>query len=239
MSRPRLPRLLPFTSLILLGAACSDAPAPTGPTPGAAPSAGKASSSTRAIFWIANAPDTFGLRGDALASYLDADGSSRYAHGECGVTTQIFDKAGGTGDGIMDTGSGTRTCRRTVRLRYSRINPDGSITDEGVVTTSTFLNVRKLLSVTSTSGEVPLTLAFDDNGTKCGTSGTGAILFAASQGSDDVLVRRDPVTGDWYVRTQPDAVDESGNVVAHHDRARCKATGALYHMPLSLRIRML
>jgi hypothetical protein len=200
-----------------------------------------------ATFLLSN-DATYLLRGDG--GYVDlATGASRYANGECGVTTAIHSLPGGSGDATMNIGQAGK-CPRRVRITYEAINPDGTTSSEGTLTSSSFLNVRKLhqlaadgspASVIPVFGSARRTFAFDDGGTKCGTGGTGAILFAPMSndntivtGADSVNVQR--VSADtWIVTTQPDEVDGLGQTI-HHDKAFCKGNGKLYHMPLRFTI---
>ena len=187
------------------------------------------------------------LRGDG--GYLDlATGASRYSNGECGVSTAIHSLAGGSGDATMNPGPGK--CPRQVRITYESINLDGTTTSEGTLTRLSSMNVRKLHTIAadgSPAAVIPVfgsarrTFAFDDGGAKCGTPGTGAIVFApllndgtTVTNADSVNVYRDgPDT--WTVTTRPDQIVNGQTI--HHDKAFCKGNGKLYHMPLRFTIR--
>jgi hypothetical protein len=204
---------------------------------------GKVSNPT-ATFVLAN-DSTYMLRGDGLS--LEPDGGSRYANGDCGVSTVIYALAG-SGDATLTMARGR--CTRAVRITYASINADGSTTSEGSLTTSSFLNVRKLQVAASGStpaSAIPIgatetrTFAFDDGGTKCGTGGTAAIVFApfnadgTPTNADSVQVHRD-ASDSWTVTTLPDELDANGHVV-HHDKAYCRGNGKLYHMPVHFTIK--
>jgi hypothetical protein len=206
---------------------------------------GKVSNPT-ATFVLAN-DAVFLLRGDGLS--LDPDGGSRYANGDCSVSTVIYALSGGSGDATLTMGAGGR-CPRKVRIAYASINADGSTTSEGALTTASFLNVRKLQVAATGStaayaipigGDDTRTFAFDDGGAKCGISGTAAIVFApvlndgTVTNADVVQVHRDAADS-WTVTTLPDELGLDGNVV-HHDRAYCRGNGKLYHMPLRFTIK--
>ena len=167
----------------------------------------------------------YNLRGDG--GYLETTfaGASRYLPGECGVSSTIYALPGGSGDATMGTGNNGR-CTRRVRFAYAAINADGSTTSEGSITTSSFLNVRKLqVAASSTTpgsyipigGDAQRTFAFDDGDTKCGTGGTQAIGFAPTL-SDGTL------TGADLVNVHRDAAD---TLDRHHharrDRRRRRA----------------
>jgi len=225
----------------LAGCTAPDSSPPALPPTSAAFAGGKVSNPT-ATFVLAN-DGAYLLRGDSLS--LELDGGSRYANGDCNVSTVIYALSGGSGDATLTMGNGGR-CPRKIRISYASINGDGSTTSEGSVTTASFLNVRKL-QVATPSNAIPIggddtrTFAFDDGGTKCGTSGTAAIAFVPvlNDGTvthaDFVQVHRD-AADTWTVTTLPDELDVDGNVV-HHDRAYCKGNGKLYHMPLHFTIK--
>jgi len=230
-------------ALVAALAACA-APdsSPTALHPTSPAFAGGKISNPTATFVLAN-DAAYLLRGDGLS--LELDGGSRYANGDCNVSTVIYALSGGSGDATLTMGNGGR-CPRKVRISYASINADGSTTSEGSVTTASFLNVRKL-QVAVPSNAIPIgsddtrTFAFDDGGAKCGTSGTAAIAFVpvlndgTVTNADFVQVHRDAADS-WTVTTLPDELDVDGNVV-HHDRAYCKGNGKLYHIPLHFTIK--
>lgn len=206
---------------------------------------GKVSNPT-ATFVLAN-DAAFLLRGDGLS--LAPDGGSRYANGDCGVSTVIYALSGGSGDATLNAGAPGK-CRRMVTITYESINADGSTTSEGSLVVPSFLNVRKLQVAASGSTPaeaIPIgttatrTFAFSDDGARCGTGGTGAISFdpvlndGTVTNSDFVQVQRDAADS-WTVTTLADELDADGHVV-HHDRAYCKGNGKLYHMPLHFTIK--
>ena len=239
--------LLATASLFVALSGCDGGNTVTTSLQPAAPSYARASAPA-ATFFVAN-DAAYLLRGDG--AYVDlATGASRYANGECGVSSVIYALSGGTGDATMNTGS-TGRCLRRVRIDFAAIGADGSTTSEGSITTSSFLNVRKLhVAATSSSPAIVIpigtdaqrTFAFDDGGTKCGTPGTAAIAFdpVLSDGTvtnaDYVNVHRD-AADTWTVTTQPDEIDPISQQTIHHDRAYCRGNGKLYHMPLKLTIR--
>ena len=238
--------LVAVTTLAMLAGCTTPDTSPTALHPTAQAFAGGKVSNPAATFVLAN-DAAYLLRGDGLS--LDPDGGSRYANGDCGVSTVIYALSGGSGDATLTMGTGGR-CPRKVRIAYASINADGSTTSEGSLTTASFLNVRKLQVAATTStpaetipvgGDDTRTFAFDDGGAKCGTSGTGAIVFApvlndgTVTGADFVQVHRDAADS-WTVSTAPDETDANGQVV-HHDRAYCKGIGKLYHMPVHFTIK--
>lgn len=242
----RTPSLLVAASLFAVLSGCDGGTTATTSLQPSSPSFAKASNPT-ATFFVSN-DASYLLRGDG--DYVDlATGASRYANGECSVSTVIYAQSGGSGDATMTTGPGR--CVRRVRIDYAAIGADGNTTSEGSITTSSFLNVRKLqVAATSSTptnaiplgGDAQRTFAFDDGGAKCGAPGTGAIVFApvSNDGSainaDYVNVHRD-AADTWTVTTQADEIDPLSGQTIHHDRAYCKGNGKLYHMPLRLTIK--
>ncbi len=215
-------------------------PKPTNPTP---------------TFYVTNEA-AYGLRGDN--AYVEPGtsafaGTSRYKHGECGVDNVLYEVA--SGDAIMGTGS-DRKCTsspRKVRITYSLINPDGSTTPDGTLTSGTFLNVRVLQKAASAGDPaifIPVgdtqsrTMAFSDDDLICGPAGIGAIVFrpvlqdGQVVGADSVRVFRS-AADTWVVFTPPDDVDALTGQIIHHDKAYCRNNGKLYHMPISFTIRTL
>ena len=196
--------------------------------------------------FISNDP-AYNLRGDG--AYLESSGDSRYLVGECGISSTFYSGPGASGDVTMTIGANGK-CVRHVRITYAAINADGSTTAEGSISTSSFLNVRKLqVAATSTApasyipigGDAQRTFAFDDGGTKCGTGGTQAIGFAPTlgdvpTGADLVNVHRD-AADTWTVTTTPDEIDAGTGRIIHHDKAYCRGNGRLYHVPLHFIIR--
>ena len=250
--RAPLIAVAPFASATLaatlaLLSACTTDELPSGPVTGlGARHGGSAATNTSATFGVA-ADAGLALRGDARV--LDASGFSSYADGSCGVSALVYSAPGASGDAVLST-STSRKCARTVSIAYQRINPDGTLTAEGSFSGPTFLNVRRIHRIAADGSAefyVPMgapaverTLAFDDGGTKCGTAGTAAIAFVpvlqdgTVTGADPVLVTR-VAANEWRVETRPDEVVDGQTV--HHDKAWCKGTGALYHMPLRLTVR--
>ena len=240
--------LPPFVgaSLLLASLACSDS-ATTALRPSESPSAAKPVANPTATEFISNDP-AYNLRGDG--GYLESSGESRYLPGECGISSAFYSQPGGSGDVTMTIGANGK-CVRHVRFTYAAINADGSTTSEGSITTSSFLNVRKLEVAASGStpgsyipigGDAQRTFAFDDGGAKCGTGGTQAIGFAptlpdgTATGADLVNVHRD-AADTWTVTTTPDDIDAVTGATIHHDKAYCRGNGKLYHIPLHFSIR--
>src|SRR4051794_7200405 len=216
----RVTPILVVTSLLLGALACGES-AVTGLSPSEPSLAAAKVTNPTATFYLAN-DAAYDLRGDG--SYLEGAtslfaGASRYLNGECGVTTTFYALSGGSGDATMDTGTGR--CVRRIRLTYEMVNADGTTTSQGSIVTSSFLNVRKLQVAGTTSSVIPIggdgerTFAFDDNGAKCGTSGTAAIVFnpvlnnGTVTNADLVNVHRDGADT-WTVTTKPDEIDGSG-----------------------------
>jgi len=229
------------TLLIVAAAGCTMPDAtPTALHPSAPALAGGKATNPTATFFIAN-DAAYRLRGDDL--YLETDGSSRYANGECGVSTTIFALAGGSGDATLSVSAGGK-CRRKTRITYESINADGTTTAEGTLTVVASINVRAL-QVASPASYIPIgtdaprNMAINDEAV-CGGVGTGAIAFVpvlndgTVTNADQVNVHRDAADR-WTVTTTPDEIVD-GHVV-HHDKAYCKGNGKLYHMPLRLTIR--
>jgi hypothetical protein len=238
----------PLTVAALAALASCTAPdsSPTALHPTTAAFAAAKFSNPTATFVLSN-DAAYQLRGDGLS--LDPDAGSRYANGDCGVSTVIYALAGGSGDATLDAGSPGK-CRRKVSITYQSINADGSTTSEGSLVVPSFLNVRKLqvaASGSTPSNAIPIgttatrTFAFSDDGAKCGNGGTGAISFdpvlydGTVTNSDFVQVHRDAADS-WTVTTLPDDLDIDGHVI-HHDRAYCKGNGKLYHMPVHFTIK--
>jgi hypothetical protein len=239
------------TSCLLAAVACSES-AITALRPSESPAAAKPSADPTATYYLSN-DAAYLLSGDG--AYLDSAsspfaGSSRYMNGECSVSSTFFALAGESGDATMNTGTNGR-CVRRVRLAYAAVNADGTTTSEGSVVTSSFLNVRKLqvaatgstpASYIPVGGDGTRTFAFDDGGTKCGTSGTAAIVFSSLlndgtiTGADLVNVHRD-AADTWTITTTPDEIDPHTGQTIHHDKAYCKGNGKLYHIPLHFSIR--
>jgi hypothetical protein len=220
--------------------------APTAP----ALAGGKVSQPT-ATFYLSNDAEYL-LRGDG--AYLEGvsspfAGASRYKDGECGVTSVVYALPGGSGDATMNTGS-TGRCSRRIRLSYATIGANGATTIDGSLTTSSFLNVRKLhaaASATAAGLSIPVgadslrTFALSDDGARCGTAGTAAIAFVpvlnngTVTGADLVNVHRD-AADQWTVSTLPDEIDALTGQITHHDKAYCAGNGTLYHLPLRFTI---
>lgn len=201
--------------------------------------------------------NTLGMTGDG--KFLEPAGSayaghSRYKDAECGTLSQIKIGVGETGDALMSSyytsGRGCKDAPRKVRIAYNRIDvASGNTTSEGVITTVTFMNVRKLQKAATSSEPgtaIPIgafelrSMAFSDESYKCGAAGTGAILFSPvtsdgfETGANNVKVTR--LSADqWLVETLPDEVVDG--TVIHNDAAWCRGNGNLYHMPLRLIIR--
>jgi len=233
----RVPSTIVVTACLLTALACSES-ATTALRPSEAPAAAKPPADPTATYFISN-DAAYALRGDGL--YLESSGASRYLNGECGVSSTFFALPGGSGDATMSTGTNGR-CTRRIRLAYAAVNADGTTTDEGSLVTSSFLNVRKLASFIPIGGDGRRTFAFDDGGTKCGTSGTAAIVFSAVltdgtvTGADSVNVHRD-ASDTWTITTSPDESDALTGQTIHHDKAYCRGNGKLYHIPLRFSIR--
>jgi hypothetical protein len=239
------------TSCLLAAVACSES-AITALRPSESPAAAKPSADPTATYYLSN-DAAYLLSGDG--AYLESAsspfaGSSRYMNGECSESSTFFALAGESGDATMNTGTNGR-CVRRVRLAYAAVNADGTTTSEGSVVTSSFLNVRKLqvaatgstpASYIPVGGDGTRTFAFDDGGTKCGTSGTAAIVFSSLlndgtiTGADLVNVHRD-AADTWTITTTPDEIDPLTGQTIHHDKAYCKGNGKLYHIPLHFSIR--
>ena len=232
-------------SLLLVSIACSES-AITALRPSESPSAAKPLANPTATFFISN-DAAYSLRGDG--GYLESSGASRYLAGECGVSSTFYAQPGGSGDATITIGANGK-CIRRIRFTYAAINADGSTTSEGTITTSSFLNVRKLqvaASGTTPASYIPIggdgqrTFAFDDGGAKCGTGGMQAIGFAPTlsdgtlTGADLVNVHRD-AADTWTVTTTPDEIDAFTGQTIHHDKAYCRGNGKLYHIPLHFTI---
>lgn len=244
--------LLGITAFLATALACGrEGTSPSAMAPTAPALAGGKVSQPTATFYLSNDAAHL-LRGDG--AYLEGvsssfAGTSRYTNGECGVSSVVYALPGGSGDATMNTGS-TGRCSRRIRLTYAQINADGSTTIDGSLTTPSFLNVRKLqvaATATTASATIPVggdslrTFALSDDGARCGTAGTAAILFAPERngvatGADFVNVHRDAADV-WTVSTLPDEVDPLTGEIIHHDKAYCAGNGALYHLPLRFTIR--
>jgi hypothetical protein len=242
----RVTPTLVVTSLLLGALACGES-AVTGLSPSEPSLAAAKVTNPTGTFYLAN-DTTYRLRGDG--GYLEGAaspfaGASRYLNGECGVSSTFYAQSGGSGDVTMDTGANGR-CTRRIRITYEIVNANGTTTPDGSLVTSSFLNVRKLQVGGTPSSVIPIggdgerTFAFSDGGAKCGTGGTGAIVFdpvlndGTPSGADLVNVHR--VSADtWTVTTKPDEI-VSGQTI-HHDRAYCRGNGKLYHMPLHFSIK--
>jgi hypothetical protein len=239
-------------SLLAAGLACGgeSTSAPT-LAPSETALSAKAPSAPTATFYLSNDP-MYLLRGDgANVEGVSSPfaGTSRYKDGECGISAVIRSLPGGSGDATMGTSVGGK-CVRRLRLAYAAINDDGTTTDQGSLSVQGFMNVRKLhvgASGSSAAVYIPIgndslrTFAFDDDGARCGTAGTGAIAFVpvltdgTVTGADRVRVRRDSANT-WTVSTDPDEVTAAGDTI-HHDKAYCKGNGVLYHVPLRFTIK--
>jgi hypothetical protein len=204
-----------------------------------------------ATFYLSN-DAAYLVRGDG--AYLEGAsspfaGSSRYASGEACVSSVVYALPGGSGDATMNTGT-TGRCARRVRLTYATIGANGATTIDGSLTTRSFLNVRKLhvtASETTAGLTIPVggdalrTFALSDDGARCGTGGTQAILFGPDRngvltGADMLNVHRD-AADQWTVSTLPDEVDPVTGRITHHDKAYCAGNGTLYHLPLRFTVR--
>jgi hypothetical protein len=213
-------RTLGALAAVAVLAACGDAvSAPTGrslqPT-GTASLAKPGPTDPTATFAFPLADASLALRGDHLYS----DGSSSvYANGVCGVGAKIFATAAASnsGDATMQTNSSPdHRCRdypRTLTVVFS------DSTEVSVV----FMNLRE---IENTSYAIPIgstvPRGLHVNETRCnglvwqGTLGDGTVT-----GADSVLVTRVNATT-WSIQTQP----------APNDKAYCKNTGVLYHLPV-------
>jgi hypothetical protein len=237
-------------AVVMAAAACSpDARDSSSPVE---PQFGKPAANPTPTFYISNDAAN-GLRADGV--YLEADGSSRYKPGECGVSSAFFLDKGASGDVTLSTaGSRDQRCAaypRRVRISYELINADGSTTSEGSYNGISFLNVRKLQKTDSLGNVVsyvPIgetqsrTMAFSDENFKCGVGGIGAILFSSITqegivtGADSVRVTR--LSADtWQVFTAPDEIDAVTGQTIHHDRAWCRGNGKVYHMPVRFTVK--
>lgn len=240
------PGVVIITALLPLALAC----APDGPgTDVLAPQFAKGAATPAPTFYVSNAAELmFRADGAFLEPATSAfAGLSRYQDGECGVETTLF--TDGSGDATLGTaGSQAKRCvqaPRKARIQYMLINADGSTSADGAITTATFLNVRQLHRSANPANYIPVgatalrSLAFADGNYKCGTDGTGAVLFnevtsdGTVTGADRVQVQR-TAADTWIVSTLPDEVDAETGAVTHHDKAWCRANGQLYHMPLHL-----
>ena len=132
----------PLVAVAVLAALASCTAPDSSPTalhPSAPALAAAKVSNPTATFVISNDGANL-LRGDGLSP--DGAGDSRYLNGDCAVSTVIYAQSGGSGDATLTMGRGK--CTRNVRITYASINADGNTTSEGSLTTSSFLNLRKL-----------------------------------------------------------------------------------------------
>jgi hypothetical protein len=222
----------------------------------------RTSSDASATFYVSSDPWFF-AQGDAKSGYVEGNtspfaGMTRYADGECGVSSTIFTSSGKTGDGHLTTSwqQQVRKCSafpRTLHLVFAAINSDGTTASDGSETVSGALNVRPLeqtLSNGAPGSYIPVGTSElrsmhigDGSGAKCDDgSGFGGLAFnlvlntGVLTGADDVVVyRNSPDT--WTVVTMPDEIDPVTGQTIHHDKAYCRGNGRLYHMPLSFVIK--
>jgi hypothetical protein len=169
-----------------------------------------------ATFEFPLADAALGVKSDHLYS----NGTySLYADRVCGVEAKIFatTQLSNTGDATMQTA--TRKCptyTRSLTFVYG----------DGVVAASTvFVNVREIKNTTyAIPPGATVTRGLHMNETRCGgLVWQGTLYDGTVTGADSVLVTR--VAGDtWHVQSQP----------APLDKAYCKASGILYHIPVDL-----
>lgn len=197
-----------MATLLLLSAACTDAPTASS---GIDVASAKASDPTAT--WTIPAPD--GVLG------LASDGQGAYANGTC-VTTKIFATTAGSnsGDATIQTAK-SQNCTRRFTLRY----PDA--------VTEVVPSFNNLLQLQNTTFSIPIGStvkrrlivnpgAIANNPSRC-----GRLLFgpngAVGVGSDSVNVTRTSASS-WQVAS------------AGSNLALCEATGALYAMPVSFTV---
>src|SRR5689334_25326036 len=107
----------PLAAVAVLAALASCTAPESSPTalPPTSPAFAAAKFSNPTATWVLSNDPAYLLRGDSLPVYLEPDGGSRYANGECGVGTVIY--TGGSGDATLDAGSPGK-CRRKVSITY-------------------------------------------------------------------------------------------------------------------------
>jgi hypothetical protein len=250
-------------ALSLLAVAC-DGPSPTRPATDASstPLFNRPPADPTANIYISNdAANLF--QGDGIAAFVEPPASpfaglSRYANGECGVTSNFFTASGESGDVVLQTDGRDRTCSsapRSTRFTFMLINADGSVTPDGTETLGTAINAHQLERAASSLGPalyIPvggqalhgMHLADGSGQGKCAeVNGIGGVAFrpilndnVTYVGADDLQVVRN-AADTWTISSLPDETDPVTGQTIHHDKAYCRGNGKLYHMPVYLVIK--
>ena len=211
-------------------------------------------------YYIANDASVL-FKGDGVPAYVEGDtspfaGTSRYADGECGVSSRLFSFTGESGDATMNTAGTHARCTaypRTVRLTFALINSDGTLTADGTETVQSAVNLHQLEKAAS-SGDPALYIPIgtmqlrgfhlgDDTGKCFESNGPGGLAFrpvlndgVTYVGADDVQVYRN-ASDTWTVTSIPNEVDPVTGQTIYHDKAYCRGNGKLYHMPVHFAIK--
>jgi len=193
------------------------------------------------LTWFIPSAGEFGVRGDGLAAYTEANGDTRYKDQECVYAATMF--IGGSGDAVMQNARPNykaKNCggvypRKVVFTLYTADPVTGALTQSG----ASFANPAYLLvlavhnaeHVMPVGGPWELHDAKADDGLRC-----GGLAFRPYRedgtpvGGDQLMVRR-LAADTWEVQSQPNTVDASGNVV-RHDKAWCADENTLYNVPV-------
>ena len=252
MSRSR------FASPLLvaaIAAACVDSTRPTTPDAVDVPSAGlakNAPTNPTVTVYVAN-DAAYLVGGDGAFTETSPSplaGMTRYKDAECGVGGQVWALPGGSGDMVLNTAAAKAKCTaypRSVRLAVAPIGPNGNTTSAGTARVW-FVNLGQLQKAANANNPNPIYIPIGDtqsrnlqfNDDRPGIAGRcefvwfrPVLIDGSTNGSDQVQVRRD--SGDtWTVFTLPDEIDPNTGNTIHHDKAYCRRTGELLHMPLRM-----
>lgn len=193
------------------------------------------------LTWIIPSGGEFGVSGDGLAAYTDASGDTRYKDQECVYAATMFME--GSGDAVMQNSAPSyepKTCggvypRQVVFTLFTADPVTGALTPSG----SAYANPAYLivLAVHNPGHVMPVGGAWElhdagpNDGGRCGRLAFRTYLEGGTPvGGDQLMVRR-LAADTWEVESQPNTIDDSGNVV-RHDRAWCSNENGLYDAPV-------
>jgi len=232
------------SALLGVAAACGGEQAPTSPgrlTPDVSLARTAPQPTTVALTWFIPTNGEFGVRGDGLAAYTDANGDTRYKKQECVYGSTMF--IGGSGDAVMPNSSPSykpKNCggaypRKVVFTLYTADLVTGALTPSGASAANPayliVLAVHTATRVMPVGGAWELHDAGSNDGGRCGRLAFRPNLENGTLvGADKLMVRR--LAADTrQVQSQPNTADASLNVV-RHDKAWCESENTLYSAPV-------
>ena len=192
------------------------------------------------LTWYIPSTGTLGVRGDGLASYTDASGTTRYKDQECVSSAYMF--TGGSGDAVMQNAMPSyhpKNCPYPRKVTFTLYNADpvtGDLTVSGSPAANPayliVLAIQNPTHVMPVGGPWELHDAGSNDGGRCGRLAFRPNLEDGTPvGADPLMVRR-TAADTWEVQSQPNTIDAGGNVV-RHDKAWCSSDNTLYSAPVS------